>query len=142
MNYKTKTTYSAGGVVLNSQRKVLIVNQNGDSWSLPKGHIDPGEDAFTAAKREIEEESGVNQWNLTFEQELGSYTRYRIGLDGTDDKSELKNITILAFSTGQEELKPIDPHNPEARWVAIDEVETFLTHPKDREFFASIREKL
>ena len=49
MNHKI--TKSAGGVVLNINKDVLIVNQNYDSWSLPKGHIDPGETAFEAAKR-------------------------------------------------------------------------------------------
>ena len=35
----------------------MVVNQNHDSWSLPKGHIDEGEDKLTAAKREIFEAS-------------------------------------------------------------------------------------
>ncbi|ODN04999.1 Bis(5'-nucleosyl)-tetraphosphatase [asymmetrical] [Orchesella cincta] len=28
-------------------------------WTPPKGHLDPGEDALTAAKRETEEEAGL-----------------------------------------------------------------------------------
>ena len=40
------------GIVLNINKQVLVVNQNHDSWSLPKGHVDPGETAFEAAKRE------------------------------------------------------------------------------------------
>src|SRR3989344_5541862 len=51
-----KKTKSAGGVVVNEKGEVLIVNQNGDSWSLPKGHIDPGETAIEAARREIGDE--------------------------------------------------------------------------------------
>ena len=137
-----KKTYTAGGVVVNSHGKILVVNQNNDSWSLPKGHIDPGEDALTAAKREIEEESGVHQWNLTFVKELGAYERYRIGLDGNDDKTELKHITMLQFKTGQEELAPIDPNNPEARWVDKDEVSALLTHKLDKKFFETIKNTL
>ena len=37
-----KIAQCAGGIVLNKNRKILVVNQNHDSWSLPKGHIDPG----------------------------------------------------------------------------------------------------
>ena len=75
-----QTTYSAGGVVLNARGQVLVTNQNGDSWSLPKGHIEKGEEIFDAAKREIVEESGVK--NLTFVKPLPSYKRFRIALDG------------------------------------------------------------
>lgn len=56
-----RQTVSAGGVVANRQGLILVVaQQNGRSWSLPKGHIDEGEDAETAAIREIEEESGIS----------------------------------------------------------------------------------
>ena len=90
-------TYSAGGVVLNKNGEVLVVNQNSDSWSLPKGHIDPGEDALTAAKREIEEESGIPQDMLVLVKELGAYERNMIALDGGEDNSELKHITMFQF---------------------------------------------
>ncbi|MCK4247280.1 MAG: NUDIX hydrolase, partial [Methanomicrobia archaeon] len=43
-----KQTKSAGGVVINEDNQVLVVNQNGNSWSLPKGHIDYGEDKLDA----------------------------------------------------------------------------------------------
>lgn len=135
-----KKSESAGGVVLNSKNLVLLVNQNGNSWSLPKGHIEAGEDKITAAKREIGEESGVK--NLEFIKELGTYQRYRISLDGGDEKSTLKTITIFLFRTTDEELKPIDPENPEAQWVEKGKVENLLTHKKDKEFFKSIIDKI
>ena len=135
-----KRTQSAGGVVLNQKGLVLVVNQHGSSWSLPKGHMDPGESALAAAKREIYEESGVQQ--LRFIKELGNYERCRIGLKGKEDTSELKSIEMFLFQTDQEGLKPIDPHNPEARWVPANEVSMLLTHPKDRAFFLKIMPEL
>src|ERR1700755_3050812 len=54
-------TESAGGVVLNGAGQVLVVTQKGTSWSLPKGHVEDGEDALAAARREIHEEAGVTQ---------------------------------------------------------------------------------
>ena len=60
MNEK-KITESAGGIVIGVNKKLILVNQNHDSWSLPKGHIDPGENALEAATREIYEESGVKK---------------------------------------------------------------------------------
>lgn len=132
-----KKTLAAGGVVLNSKGQVLVVSQRGDSWSLPKGHIDAGEDALAAARREIREEAGIGR--LTFVKELGRYDRYRIGPGGVgEDKTELKTIILFLFKAEEEALKPADPDNPEARWVNRDEAARLLTHPKDREFFESI----
>jgi 8-oxo-dGTP pyrophosphatase MutT (NUDIX family) len=130
-----KRTYSAGGVVTNNEGKVLVVSQHGTSWSLPKGHIDPGEDALVAAKREIYEESGIR--DLEFVRELGSYERYRIGLDG-DDPSELKVITMFLFRTSEKTLRPVDPENPEAKWVEKSKVQLLLTHERDKEFFRNV----
>ena len=53
MEDKHKETTSAGGVVMNSKGEVLVVSQGGTSWSLPKGHVEVGEDSLKAAKREI-----------------------------------------------------------------------------------------
>ncbi len=135
-----RNTRSAGGVVLNTNGEVLVVSQHGTSWSLPKGHIEEGEDAMTAARRETEEESGVS--SLEFIKDLGSYQRYKIAGDGGDDQSELKNIIIFLFRTNQLELKPIDPENPEARWVKKEEVVNLLTHQKDKEFWLSVMGQL
>ncbi len=136
-----KRTHSAGGVVVNGKGLILIVNQHGNSWSLPKGHLDPGETALTAAKREIYEESGIQQ--LKFIKTLGSYERYRIGLNGVDeDVSELKTIEMFLFQTGEERLKPIDPDHLEARWVSVEEAPKLLTHTKDKLFFLKIMPEL
>src|ERR1700724_1666871 len=129
-------THSAGGVVTNSEGKVLMVSQHGASWSLPKGHIDPDEDALAAAKREIYEESGIRDLELI--RELGTYERHKIGVDGGDDRSELKVITMFLFRTSEKSLKPVDPDNPEARWVEKSKVALLLTHEKDREFFQRV----
>lgn len=133
-----KRTRSAGGVVLNEKTGlVLVVSQSGDSWSLPKGHLDPGEDEMAAARREIAEESGVTE--LAFVRPLGSYERHKIGPGGRgDDEGELKTISVFLFTTPQERLAPTDPKNPEARWVDRHAVAAMLTHRKDKEFFEAV----
>jgi ADP-ribose pyrophosphatase YjhB (NUDIX family) len=132
----TDKTYSAGGVVVNTRGEVLVVNQNEDSWSLPKGRLEPGETPQEAASREIREESGVS--NLTFVKDLGSYERLTIGLYGIGESGQLKHLTFFLYTTDEMELSPEDPHNPEARWVKPLEVATLLTHPKDQDFFRGI----
>lgn len=129
----------AGGVVIGPQNKILVVNQHGDSWSLPKGYIETGESETKAAKREIYEESGIKIKNLKLIRKLASYQRYRIGKGGVgEDKTEFRIIHMYLFRTKQTSLSPIDPENPEARWVEINQVSQFLTHPKDKEFFEKI----
>lgn len=131
-----RKTHSAGGVVTNDEGKVLVVSQHGTSWSLPKGHIDPGENPLEAARREIYEESGVRDLELV--RELGTYERHKIGANGGEDRSELKAITMFLFRTKEKSLRPVDPENPEAKWVERSKVAPLLTHEKDKEFFARV----
>lgn len=133
--------YSAGGVVVGPGNKILVVNQNGDSWSLPKGHLDSGEDEESAATREIFEESGIQDVHII--EKLGEYKRGRIGKGGIGENLEqMKHITMFLCVTNQEELKPIDPENPSAEWLNVQDVADKLTHPKDKEFFRSIIPRL
>ena len=140
MNPKSKQTKSAGGVVLNSQGLVLVVNQNGTSWSLPKGHIEEGEDELSAARREILEESGISELELI--KTLGNYSRFKISQTGGDDESELKTMHMFLFKTTQNDFNPTDADNPEARWVDKNDVIKLLTHPKDKEFFFKVKDAL
>ena len=140
MNNITKHAKCSGGIIINKNQEIAIVNQNHDSWSLPKGHIDPGESRLDAAKREIYEETGIIDLKLI--RYLGEYSRYRIGLDGNDDKSELKTIYIFLFHSDQKELNPVDQNNPEAKWVHYTNVEKILTHPEDKKFYTDKITKL
>ena len=136
----SKVTVSAGGVVINGQGMILVVNQNGTSWSLPKGHVDSGEEPLQAAIREIMEESGID--DLHFLRVLGVYGRFKLGKNTGEDKQEWKVLLFFLFKTRQNELNPKDPHHPQARWVHPDEVEALLTHPKDKAFYKSIRDQI
>ncbi len=128
-----KHSYSAGGVVIGPNKKILVVSQNGNSWSLPKGTLEKNENVKSAAAREIKEESGITK--LVFLKSLGTYERHRISLNGGDDKELLKTITVFLYSTPEIDLNPLDPNNPEARWVDIERVGELLTHPMDKQFF-------
>ena len=133
-----KKTISAGGVVISPQGQVLLISQHGIDWTLPKGHVDDGESLLQAAEREIYEESGVS--GLEMIKELGSYQRYRIGKHGEDDKSELKTINMFLFKTNNcnDQLCPVDPENPAAEWVNLNEAPDKISIRQDKEFFLSI----
>lgn len=127
----------AGGVVYNPNKGIAVVNQNNDSWSLPKGHVEIGEETKTAAIREVWEEIGVSESKLTYVAPLGFYERMRIKKNPFD-KDELRMITMYLFTTEEEKLISHSSDNPVAKWVPIDEVAKVLTHEKDKEFFKRI----
>jgi ADP-ribose pyrophosphatase YjhB (NUDIX family) len=131
----------AGGVVWNPKLGIVVVNQNNDSWSLPKGHLEEGETHLEAAIREINEESGIPMEELRLICPLGTYERSQIKRD-PDQLTEMRTISLFLFKTDYIKLSPKDPENPEARWVAIDMVTSILTHPKDKVFFSSVIEKI
>ena len=130
----------AGGIVINKKLGVAVVNQNHNSWSLPKGHVEPGEDLITAAKREIEEETGIPEDALTLIGKIAEYERTRIKRHESDS-DELRHITLFLFTTTHEKLAPHDPENPEARWILPEKVTELLTHPIDKNEFMSIINK-
>jgi diadenosine hexaphosphate hydrolase (ATP-forming) len=55
---------TAGGIVFrrdtNEQVEILLIQDHKDRWTIPKGHIEEGETAQQAARREIGEEAGLN----------------------------------------------------------------------------------
>ncbi len=57
---------TAGGIIFrrNSSTKgieILLIQDAKDRWTIPKGHIEPGESAKEAAEREIQEETGLEK---------------------------------------------------------------------------------
>ncbi len=133
-------THSVGAIVLNRQGMVAVVEQPNKVWSLPKGHIEEGEEYLDALRRELYEEAGIEEFE--FVKDLGSYRRCKIGLDGKDDPREEKVIHLCLCRTAQEEIAPTDPTHPSAKWVAKQDVPCVLTHPKDRAFFRAVMEEL
>lgn len=120
---------AAGGVVVDPHGRVVVVRQRARTWSLPKGHVEDGEDVLDAARREIHEECGLTDLELV--RELGSYSRpgFRYGLP------ERKTITLFLFRSPEATLAPLDPANPEARWVDAESVASTLSNPVDGRFF-------
>jgi ADP-ribose pyrophosphatase YjhB (NUDIX family) len=116
-------------VVVDPEGRVVVVRQRSRTWSLPKGHVEAGEGVLEAARREIHEECGLSGLDLV--RELGSFSRMAVrrGLP------EHKTITLFLFHSPAAELVPLDPANPEARWVPAAEVEGLLSHPADGRFF-------
>jgi len=139
-----RTNVAAGGVVVGHDGRIVVVEQNGNSWGLPKGGVEEGEALLDAARREVSEETGITE--LAYMGELGSYERYSLGPDGmTETEAYGSRVrTFFLFTTAQTELVSHDPDQEitQVRWATIDEALTLLTHPKDRAFLSSVRTKI
>lgn len=71
---------TSGGIVYrknsNGELEILLIQDAKDRWTIPKGHIEPGETAVATAKREIGEEAGLK--NVEMQGWLGKiHFRYR-----------------------------------------------------------------
>ena len=139
-----KPRASAGGIIVNKDGKIVLVEQHANSWSFPKGGIEVGESEFDTAKREIFEETGIS--DITLIKKLGTYERYSIGPGGSAEAIEwgLRKRTIFLFTTEtlETELKPVDAEVTKIGYYTIDEALMRLTHPKDKEFLQSVRQEV
>ncbi len=72
---------TSGGIVFRFTKdrkdiEILLIQDSKERWTIPKGHIEPGETAKMTARREIEEETGLS--NLSVLTWLGKiHFKYR-----------------------------------------------------------------
>jgi 8-oxo-dGTP pyrophosphatase MutT (NUDIX family) len=130
------TTQSAGVILFSGQRnKVLMVQQYGETWSFPKGHVENGESLKDCAFRELEEETGINlesDW-ITVSPPF-SYSRESIG-----GAKEMKEITLypalLTWQRSGSNLHSDDDAITAIQWVNAIVVCNRLDAEEDRKTF-------
>jgi len=86
---------AAGGLVKNSEGKLLMIFRNG-KWDLPKGKIEAGETPDEAALREVSEECGISKLKIIRPATV-SYHTYPY-----KDKKVLKRTYWYLMSTTDE----------------------------------------
>jgi 8-oxo-dGTP pyrophosphatase MutT (NUDIX family) len=59
-----KIIHAAGGLVVNEKNKLLVIYRNG-IWDLPKGKMERNESAQDSAMREVCEETGICNLEIT-----------------------------------------------------------------------------
>ena len=133
----------AGAVVARKQEgepQVLLVTakKRPNEWIFPKGHIEPGESAEVAARREAEEEAGVRghivaplgELRFEFNSEKFRVRYFLVQYENTTGKGDgrrvrwhslVEAIRILTFPNARELL--------EKHWELIDRR---ITAPKGR----------
>lgn len=130
---------TAGGIVLGDSGTVAMVRRS-DAWLFPKGHVEEGETDEQAARREIAEETGLE--NLELIDDLGSYERHAITKEGTDDLGRMKEIHMYLFAAAPHaELAP-SHEIAEARWVSFSRLINEIGNAKDKAWFTTVFERV
>lgn len=103
--------------------EVLIVHRpRYDDWSLPKGHVDPGETAIDAAVREVREETGF----VCTPDEVAGIASY------TTLSGEHKVVHYWVMTVVSGEFAPNDEVD-EIRWESPDGAVGLLSYDLDRD---------
>jgi 8-oxo-dGTP pyrophosphatase MutT (NUDIX family) len=123
---------SAGGLVVDLRgdvpRGALIgrTDRHGRLlWSLPKGHIEPGETAEQAAVREVAEETGIEGVIVAT---LGTIDFWFIA-DGRRIHKTVHHYLLRAVSG---ELSDADIEVTEVAWVPLPDISGQLAYPDER----------
>jgi 8-oxo-dGTP pyrophosphatase MutT (NUDIX family) len=123
---EVEATRAAGGIVCREDEsgiRILAVHRpRYDDWSLPKGHVDPGETLEAAALREVHEETGY-RCEMTGLAGIASYTT------GT---GEHKVVHYWVMSVIDGTFAPNDEVDRIA-WVSPDEAIDLLSYDLDRD---------
>jgi len=114
---------------------------NWDGWELVKGHIDDGEDAEEAARREVAEETGIEHTEF---EDLDTLHEWEYERDGTEYHAEYQcflarapSNALIDVSDDQEPQEHSKGHFLNSR-DAID----ILSHDNQKELLRRAVEKL
>lgn len=137
-----RRTKSVGGIVIGDGGTIAMVRHSVSTgmWLFPKGHPEEGETDEETARREIEEEAGVS--DLEFLDDLGTYERYHIRPDGTDDLTELKEIHMFLFAAPAHAVLTPSHEMDGARWVPLTKVGEECGSVVDRVWFSTVFERV
>ena len=106
---------AAGGIVINKDNDILLMLRR-NIWDLPKGKIEKNEDIESAAKREVEEETGVIVEEIIAPLCV-TYHTYKI-----KEKRILKKTYWFAMKYKQGELMPqVEEDIQEIVWLKPEE---------------------
>ena len=129
---RTVEEVSAGGLVVDrtggSPHAALIGRHDRRGrllWSLPKGHLEPGESVEQAALREVEEETGIRGRLLA---PLGTIDFWFVA----EGRRIHKTVHHYLFEATGGSLSDEDAEVVEVAWVPLDQVPDRLAYADER----------
>ena len=127
-----KIVEAAGGIVINEKNQILFIHRRG-FWDLPKGKLETKETRRDAAKREVIEETGIQ--NVQVDKKL------RVTFHTYRNKSNKRCIKLthwyLMFGKKQKLVPQIEEDIERTEWMTLSK---FMS--KDRKVYANIMDVL
>lgn len=132
---RTVNETSAGGLVVDGldgprdKRCAVLIGRTDRRgrllWSLPKGHIEPGETAEQTAVREVAEETGIDGRVVA---ELGSIDYWFV----TEGRRVHKTVHHFLMRSVGGELSDADVEVTQVDWVPLTDLHTKLAYADER----------
>jgi len=121
---------SAGAVVFrkeNGRTKYLLIQYGWGHWEFPRGLIEKGENLEETARREIKEETGIE--DIKFTPGFKEWIKFFFKLKG---KNIMKIATFLLAETDTEKIKLSEEHKDYV-WLEYKEASGKLTFKNSKE---------
>jgi 8-oxo-dGTP pyrophosphatase MutT (NUDIX family) len=130
--------FSAGGLVYRRRaggcEVVLAGRRHAQSgtlvWTIPKGHLEPGESSEAAAVREVREETGIE---ATVEDRLGDVTYWFARRDERERAVRIfKRVRFFLMRATGGRFSDRDAEMDAVRWFSLAEAERTLAFENER----------
>ncbi len=120
---------NAAIIVYNSEGKVLFAKRSKTkgniSWQFPQGGIDQGEAASFAALRELEEETGISNAKIMFEDDIWreynfekpSFKNPQIICDG-----QIQKWFLVKLLNDDEKIKMQKTEFDDYKWIKLEDI--------------------
>lgn len=128
---------SAGAVVFRKEKGVLyylLLHYQAGHWDFPKGNIERGEKMEETVKREIKEETGIE--DIEFISGFKENIEYFYKLKG---KTIFKTVVFFLVETKTREIK-ISCEHIDFEWLFYEEALIRLTHKNAKEILKKVNE--
>lgn len=100
----------------------MLRHRNGGHWGFPKGHIEPDEDELAAARREVTEETGIEEMRPI--PRFRATSTYRFTRGG---RSISKTVVYFLAETEAERVRLSGEHS-DAAWLGPGDARRRLTY--------------
>ena len=137
-----------GMMVFNDDKKIFVGKRidNQKAWQMPQGGVDENEDCFSAARRELYEETGIQSIRV-IEKSKEKYTydlpEYLLGKIWKGKyKGQRQRWFLIKFLGPDSEinLNQKCPEFNEWKWVDIDELPKIIVTFKKKLYLSLIKE--
>ena len=138
-----------GIIVLNHENKIFVGKRKDnpvDKWQMPQGGVDKGEDFITAMKRELKEETSID--NIKIIKEIDGWLEYELpkNLLGIIWKGKFrgqKQKWFIVRFTGTDSEINLETKYPEFiewKWIEMDDLPKVIVNFKKKVYDELLKE--